>query len=62
MNLAGLPAYIPHASASFICTAQAPIIEPSPIVIPGPINAFEQIHTWSLIFISGLSKGISGLV
>ena len=51
MNLAGIPATMEHSSTSFVTTAPAAMIAPSPIVTPGKIVAFEPIQTLFPIFI-----------
>ena len=47
---------------SFIATARAPTIAPSPIVTPGPTNASAQIQASEPMTIGGRSSGKSCLV
>ena len=44
---AGLPAAIVYAGTSFVTTALAAMMAPSPIVTPGRIVALSPIHTLS---------------
>ena len=59
---AGLPATMVQSGTSFIATAAAPTIAPSPTVTPGPINARAQIHESAFRTIGGVSSGIVSLV
>ena len=51
MNFAGTPPTTVFASTSFVTTAPAATIAPSPIVTPGNIVALEPIHTLFSILI-----------
>src|SRR6266496_2552102 len=59
---AGFPITMLQGLTSFIATALAPTMAPSPIVTPGPTNASAQIHASEPIVIDGRSNGKSALV
>src|SRR5688500_6196323 len=60
--LAGFPATMVQSGTSFIATAAAPTIAPSPTVTPGPINARAQTHESALSTIGGVSSGMVSFV
>src|SRR5206468_7334469 len=62
VSRAGLPITTLQGLTSFIATALAPTIAPSPIVTPGPTNASAQIHASGPIVIGGRSNGKSDFV
>src|SRR5690554_7164136 len=45
--LQGLPTQIEYSGISLVTTLPAPMMEPSPIVIPGNMITFAPIHTRS---------------